>query len=93
MKNTFKRLYSDYKPLLKGYLTGLGIIAVYDWIIAPGLTAQNTLLNVISFLVGSAMILFVGLLIWDNLFKKDNTEKEWQETKDSVTASKEDSEN
>lgn len=93
MKNTLKRLYSEYKPLFKGVLTGLGMIAIYDWIIAPGLTAQNTFINIISFLVGYVMILFVGLLIWDNLFKNDKTEKECQETSEiSGTVSSKDNE-
>ena len=92
--NYLKNLYREYKPLFKGVLTALGIIAIYDWVIAPGLTAQNTFINIISFLVGSLMILIVGLLIWENLFKNDKTEKECKETSEMTgTVSNKDNEN
>jgi hypothetical protein len=73
--NTLKRLFQKYKTLIKGITTGFAIILIYDWLIAPGLTAKNTIINIISFVGGSVLILFVGLLIWENLFK---TEKIWK---------------
>ena len=77
MIKLLKRLYSDYKPIIKGVMTALGIIAIYDWVIAPGLTAQNTVVNIFSFIGGSVLILILGLLIWENLFKTDKKENTW----------------
>ena len=59
MIKTFKNLYKKYDTFIKGVLTALGMIAIYDWIIAPGLTAQNTLINIASFVVGSILMVFM----------------------------------
>jgi hypothetical protein len=92
---TIKYYLKEYSILIKSLLSVLGIIAIYDWIIAPGLTAQNTWLNIGSFVVGSILILFVGLSIWENIFKINKKEEKWQETPSETIGqtSKEDNEN
>lgn len=90
-----KKIYNDYKPFFKGVLTSLGMIAIYDWVVAPGLTYPNTFINILSFLLGGAMMVVMGILIWENLFKNNKNEKTWQETPSETTGktSNEDSKN
>lgn len=38
---------------------GFGAIAVMDWFIFPGLTASNTLINILSFFLGIALWYYV----------------------------------
>ena len=81
MLETVKKIYTEYKPIFKGLFTVLGVIAIFDWLIAPGLTVANTFINVLSFVAGSVIILFFGLLVWDNGFKNLIIKKEkWQGT-------------
>jgi zinc transporter ZupT len=90
---TLKRFFREYEAFFKGVGTALIIIAIFDWVIAPGLTAKNTLINVFSFLGGSFLILVVGMLIWENLFKTDKKEEKWQDKTTIGQTTKEDNEN
>lgn len=93
MIQTLKRIFSEYKSLFKGAATAIVVILIYDFIIAPGLTAKNTVINVFSFLGGAVLMFISAILIWENLFPSQKKNETWQETQDSVTTSKEDSEN
>lgn len=77
---TLKRIYQEYKPLLKGCLHAFLIISIYDWVIAPGLTAANTFVNILSILLGILMMVLVGILIWENLFKTEKNQQKCNET-------------
>lgn len=70
MIKIIKNLYRKYKTYFKIILILLGIIGVFDWVIAPGLTAKNTLMNIISLISLLLIILYIGVLVYELFFNK-----------------------
>jgi hypothetical protein len=52
---------------LKILFTTLGVVAIFDWIIAPGLTAQSTVINILSFLLAGVISTIVGVILWNEV--------------------------
>lgn len=73
MKDILKNLYQRYKPFFNGVLTLLGVIAIFDWIIFPGLTSSNTIINILSFIL-MIIVIFVTVAIWFNCLKPKKSE-------------------
>lgn len=67
MKNKLKKIYQDSKPFLRGFFTTLGFIAIFDWVIAPGLTTSNTIINILSFILAGVISILVGIIMWNEL--------------------------
>lgn len=62
---------------LKILFTVLGVVAIFDWIIAPGLTAQSTVINILSFLLAGVISTIVGVILWNELTEvEDEKQKE-----------------
>ena len=55
------------KHWLKILFSALGIVAIFDWVIAPGLTAQNTVINILSFLLAGVISTIVGVILWNEV--------------------------
>ena len=68
------------KKALKTLFTVLGVVAIFDWVIAPGLTQQNTLINILSFLLAGIISIIVGVIVWNEL--TENKEEELKEKED-----------
>jgi hypothetical protein len=68
-----KKLFNDerWKPILML----LGNIAVFDWIIFPGLTAASTFINMLAVLVFIAVFLFDLNYVKEKYFTKSEEEK------------------
>lgn len=78
------------KHSLKIVFTILGVVAIFDWVIAPGLTAQSTVINILSFLLAGVISTIVGVVVWNELHDEDNTESvEPEEKTEIVEQSKE----
>lgn len=67
------------KQWLKILFTALGIVAIFDWVIAPGLTAQNTVINILSFLLAGFVSTIVGVILWNEVTEIDEEEKQKEE--------------
>jgi hypothetical protein len=53
------------------------LILLFDFIIAPGLTLDNTLINIVSLLIGLTSLTYLFFLLeLDTIFKKQNKTKE-----------------
>lgn len=53
------------------------LIIIFDFIIAPGLTLDNTLINIVSSLIGLTSLIYLFFLLeLDTIFKKQNKTKE-----------------
>jgi amino acid transporter len=68
-----KKLFNDerWKPILML----LGNIAIFDWIIFPGLTAASTFINMLTVLVFIAVFLFDLNYVKEKYFTKSEEEK------------------
>ena len=68
-----KKLFNDerWKPILML----LGNIAIFDWIIFPGLTAASTFINMLAVLVFIAVFLFDLNYVKKKYFTKSEEEK------------------
>ena len=67
MKETLKKTFNPKILSVVGVV--LGIILIFEFIVFPGLTASDTILNIISLLLGGFSILFAFHFIqWKNLF-------------------------
>jgi hypothetical protein len=64
------------KQTLKVVFSVLGVVAIFDWVIAPGLTAQNTILNILSFLLAGFISTVIGVVLWNELNEKDSDSDE-----------------
>lgn len=64
------------KHALKILFTALGVVAIFDWVIAPGLTAQNTVINILSFLLAGIISTIVGVILWNEVNEKDEEKQE-----------------
>jgi len=70
------------KHWLKILFSALGIVAIFDWVIAPGLTAQNTVINILSFLLAGVVSTIVGIILWDKVTEvEEEKEKEDEDGK------------
>lgn len=67
------------KNALRILFTVLGVVAIFDWVIAPGLTQQNTVINVLSFLLAGVISTIVGVILWNEFTE---VEEENEEDKD-----------
>ena len=84
MKNSIKQCYSEYKPFLEGFFTIFGAIAIFEWVVAPGLTAANTFINILSAALGVVTIMIIGTLIWKNLFVPEKEFELTEEEKEKI---------
>jgi hypothetical protein len=68
-----KKLFNDkrWEPILML----LGNIAIFDWIIFPGLTAASTFINMLAVLVFIAVFLFDLNYVKEKYFTKSEEEK------------------
>lgn len=66
---------------LKILFTVLGVVAIFDWVIAPGLTAQNTVINIFAFLLAGVISTIVGVILWNELHEDDQENKQVEEPK------------
>jgi hypothetical protein len=68
-----KKLFNDkrWEPILML----LGNIAVFDWLIFPGLTAASTFINMLTILVFIAVFLFDLNYVKEKYFTKSEEEK------------------
>lgn len=57
MKDLFKRIFS--KNTATPIFVGFGVFAIVTFIVFPGLTAANTMLNILSGILGLFTIIFV----------------------------------
>lgn len=73
------------KHVLKIVFTALGVVAIFDWVIAPGLTAQNTLINILSFLLAGVISTIVGVIVWNELHEDDQVTDQVEKTKKEDT--------
>jgi drug/metabolite transporter (DMT)-like permease len=64
------------KKALKILFTVLGVVAIFDWVIAPGLTQQNTLINILSFLLAGIISTIVGVILWNEITQVKEEKKE-----------------
>lgn len=70
------------KKSLKLLFTVLGVVAIFDWVIAPGLTQQNTLINILSFLLVGIISTIVGVIVWNELTEDKEEESKEKEVED-----------
>lgn len=55
----------------------IGLILLFEFIIAPGLTLDNTLINIVTALIGFGSLTYLFYLLeLDTIFKKQNKTKE-----------------
>lgn len=67
MKETLKKTFNLHVLVVVGVI--LGIILTFEFLVFPGLTASDTVLNIISLLLGVFSILFAFHFIqWKKLF-------------------------
>lgn len=68
MKEAFKKVFDKSVLLVVGVVLGCGII--FQYIVFPGLTTNNTYLNLISLIIGIFTIYFIFRTIqWNDLFE------------------------
>ena len=75
-----KKIYEKNKLIIQGILVSLGGIALLEWVIAPGLTVANTILNVFSALLSVVVLFVIGLFFWENLIKNNKKEETWEKS-------------
>lgn len=64
------------KHWLKILFSALGIVAIFDWVIAPGLTAPSTVINILSFLLAGVVSTIVGVILWNEVTEIEEEEKQ-----------------
>lgn len=57
LKKMFNKIFS--KKVIVPFFSGIGTVAIFDWIVFPGLTAADTLVNVLAGIIGFFTLLFV----------------------------------
>lgn len=50
------------KPIITWVLQLLGVVAVFDWIIFPGLTTNDTMFNILALVVGIFTLIYLWFL-------------------------------
>lgn len=78
MKTLLKKLIS--KRLLEPTLSAFGLIALFQWIVIPGLSDPSTFLNIVAGLIGILSGIFVLLYVKDLFFPSQNSILEPGET-------------
>lgn len=66
MEKVFKKLIS--KDLVEPLLVASGALAIFHWVVAPGLSTNNTFVNILSTVVGLITVLFVVLYVKEFIF-------------------------
>jgi hypothetical protein len=91
MKELIKNFYQSYKCFFKGVLTLLGVIAIFDWFIFPGLTAPITIINILSFSLLIIVLVVVQVIIWNScsIFEPKPIELTEEEKEKIITSIKE----
>ena len=75
MKETLKKTFNTNVLMVVGVVFGLGLI--FQFIVFPGLTAADTVLNILSSLVGIFSLLFAFHFVkWKKLFDFLSEDKE-----------------
>lgn len=69
------------KHWLKILFSALGIVAIFDWVIAPGLASPSTVINILSFLLAGVVSTIVGVILWNEVTEIEEEEKQ-EEDKD-----------
>ncbi len=68
MKETFKKTFNTNVLTVVGVVFGIGLI--FQFIVFPGLTASDTILNILSLLIGIFSLLFAFHFVqWKKLFE------------------------
>lgn len=57
MKDLIKKVFS--KNISSTIFVGFGLFAVFTWIVFPGLTESNTLINIVSAIIGLFSLVFL----------------------------------
>lgn len=73
MKELLNKLFN--KKIITPIISGIGVIMTFEYVIFPGLTAPNTLINIVSVLILLLLFAFIYYFFKvDLLFKKEITE-------------------
>jgi hypothetical protein len=73
MKELLKKVFD--KKIVIPIVSGIGVVAIFEYIIYPGLTTANTFFNVLSFLIAVfVFVLLFHLLKVENLFNSEHLE-------------------
>ena len=78
MKEKIKLFYETYKPILRGLLAFVGFVTIFEWIIGPGLTSPNTVINILTFIFAGIVSTILGVILWNEITpnqKKDNEDE------------------
>ena len=74
-----KKIYEKNKIIIQGTLVSLGGIGLFEWVISPGLTVANTIVNMFSVLLSVVVLFVIGVFFWENLIKNNKKEETWKE--------------
>ncbi len=75
MKETLKKTFNTNVLSVVGIVFGIG--GTFQFIVFPGLTAPDTILNILSLLIGIFLLLFVFHFVqWKKLFELLSDEEE-----------------
>jgi hypothetical protein len=66
MKNVLNKLIS--KNLIEPVLVIFGTIAIFQWVVTPGLSTDSTIINVLSGIIAVVSGLFVVLYVKECIF-------------------------
>ena len=61
---------------LKILFSVLGVVAIFDWIITPGLTSQSITINILSFILSGIVSTIVGVIIWNEITENQEDDKD-----------------
>jgi uncharacterized membrane protein YjfL (UPF0719 family) len=78
MKEKLKLFYEIYKPIFIGLLTFIGFVAVFEWVIGPGLSSANTIINILTFIFAGVVSTILGVVLWNEITpnqKKDDEDE------------------
>lgn len=78
MKQLLEKIFN--KKVSSPIFVGFGTFAIFTFIVYPGLTAANTILNILSALVGLFTLVFIFYYIGGDKFVESITEIEPGET-------------
>ncbi len=72
------------KKVVVPFFSGVGTVAIFQWIVFPGLTAADTIINILAGIIGFFTLVYVYYMIGiDKLFKPSEAEvklqQEWNE--------------
>jgi len=55
------------KHALRVVFSILGVIAIFQWVIFPGLSSQNTIINLFAFALTAVISTILGVILWNEL--------------------------